>query len=271
MDPNGVTGFVRGEGDGKAWRFLLELSDGRHYGELLKDASLDAWLGAHLRAFETLGGVPPTLELVSIPPGLHEEGAQAAWADLVRHYAASPREPDAGGLLALPTQRYAIPTWKVARLHPDCHVTFEGAFYSAPYRLIGRHLVVRGTPDHVDLYDRDQHVVRHQRAQRRSERRSMAEHYPSVVLARMLPAPRRIRHDARRVGPSVARLVDLILHERPVEGLRGAQGVVQLARRYGILRLEEACAWALRSGQVSYRAVRYALKKGIPHDSHRSP
>lgn len=265
-------GHVTGEGDGKqGWRFRLLLSDGRVHSELLKQPTLESWLAAHVRAFEALGGVPPTLELADVPPGLDDDCVHQAWADLIKHYAGSPRTPGPSGLLPLPEQRYDIPTWKVARLHPDCHVTFEGGYYSAPYRLIGRPLVIRGMPEQVDLYDRDQHVARHTRTRRRAERRSIPEHYPSTVLARMLPAPRRIRHDARRLGPSVARVVDLILHERPVDGLRGAQGIVHLARRHGLLRLEEACRWALDAGQVSYRAVRYALKKGVPDDSNRHP
>ncbi|MBV8881780.1 MAG: hypothetical protein JO332_17615 [Planctomycetaceae bacterium] len=271
MVPPEILGLVQGEGEGKqAWRFRFVLSDGRRYEERLEGTTLEAWLSAHIRAFETFGGVPPTIELVAAPNDLDEDCLERAWADLIEHYAASPREPGPNGLLPLPVRPYAIPVWKAARLHPDCHVTFAGAYYSAPYRLIGRRLVIRGTEEHVDLYDRDQPVVRHARALRRGERRSVADHYPTPVLARMLPAPRRIRHDARRLGPSITRLVDTILHERPVEGLRGAQGIVHLARRYGILRVEEACLWALKAGQYSYRAVRYALKKGAGHDSNRS-
>jgi hypothetical protein len=37
--------------------------------------------------------------------------------------------------LPLPATPYAVATWKQAKLHPDCHVVFEHAFYSAPHRL----------------------------------------------------------------------------------------------------------------------------------------
>jgi hypothetical protein len=91
----------------------------------------------------------------------------------------------------------------------------------------------------------------------------------------MLPGPRRILHDAQRLGPSVAMLVGAMLEDRPVDGLRGAQGIVNLARRHGLVPLDAACRWALDSGQPSYRAVRYALKAhpaapGAAHGTSRN-
>lgn len=275
--PSALMGLVEGGSEGKhEWRFRFALSDGRRYEERLESPTLSAWLSAHIRAFESLSGVPPTIELVAVPPRLHDECTPLAWADLVEHYAASPRAPCRDGLLPLPAQPYAIPAWKPVRLHPDCHVLFDGSFYSAPYRLIGRVLVVRGTREGVDLYDRGRRVAHHPRALRRGERRSIAAHYPPPALAPMLPAPRRILHDAHRLGPSVALLVGAMLEDRPVDGLRGAQGIVNLARRNGIVPLEAACRWALNSGQPSYRAVRYALKArpaapGAEHGTPRNP
>lgn len=277
------TGLVEGRAEGKqAWRFQFVLSDGRRYEELLEPATLESWLAAHVRAFEALGGVPPRIDLTALPRGLHDDRTRRAWADLLEHFAGTPRAPSPDGLLPLPSQPYVLPTWRTARLHPDCHVLFEGSFYSAPYRLIGRPLVIRGTPESVDLFDRDLRVAHHARATRPGERRSIAAHYPPPRLAPLLPAPRRIQEDARRLGPSVGRVVDAILDERPVDGLRGAQGIVQLARRHGLVRLEAACSWALRSGQPSYRAVRYALRSGrVPdlpssvegasHETNRNP
>jgi len=270
MNPTSILGLVEGAADaGQAWRFRFTLSDGRRYEEWLEDPGLESWLGAHLRAFRAFSGVPPTVELSAIPPGLADERTRRAWADLIEHFAASPREPLPDGLLPLPERPYEIPDWKLARLHPDCHVLYGGAFYSAPYRLIGRPLVVRGGAQEVTLFDRGVRVAKHPRALHPGERRSDPGHYPPPALAALLPAPRRIRDDASRLGPSVGRVVDSILGERPVEGLRAAQGVVHLARRYGMVRLEEACQWALASGHPSYRAVRYALRKGDPHDAHR--
>ena len=59
------------------------------------------------------------------------------------------------------------------------------------------------------------------------------------------------------------RLIEEMLAERPVDRLRGAQGVVGMAKKYGADRLEAACARALVFGQASYRTVASILRQGL--------
>lgn len=43
-------------------------------------------------------------------------------------------------LRPLPATPYDLAIWKQVRLHRDCHVVFENAYYSAPFRLVGQAL-----------------------------------------------------------------------------------------------------------------------------------
>ena len=54
-----------------------------------------------------------------------------------------------------------------------------------------------------------------------------------------------------------------MLAEKPVDRLRGAQGVLNLVKRYTPARVEAACRRALVFGQASYRAVSSILNKGL--------
>jgi hypothetical protein len=47
-------------------------------------------------------------------------------------------------LQPVPAEPHDVAIWKQVRLHRDCHVVFEQRFYSAPYRLVGQSLWVRG-------------------------------------------------------------------------------------------------------------------------------
>ena len=47
-------------------------------------------------------------------------------------------------LKPLPTMSYDLAVWKRVKRHRECYVVFEQAFYSAPFRLIGQPLWVRG-------------------------------------------------------------------------------------------------------------------------------
>ena len=51
-------------------------------------------------------------------------------------------EIDQPALKALPVQRFQLQDWKKAKVHIDYHVTAQGAWYSVPYTLIGKEVMV---------------------------------------------------------------------------------------------------------------------------------
>jgi hypothetical protein len=51
----------------------------------------------------------------------------------------------------LPPMPDDLALWKQVKLHRDCYVVFEQAFYSAPFRLISQPLWVRGGSQEVRL------------------------------------------------------------------------------------------------------------------------
>ena len=53
-------------------------------------------------------------------------------------------EVEQGLLRPLPTAPYDMASWAEARLQRDCHLNFDRAYYSAPYRLVGQPLRIRG-------------------------------------------------------------------------------------------------------------------------------
>lgn len=164
---------------------------------------------------------------------------------------------------ALPAARYELAVFKIVKLHPDCHVVFEQAYYSAPHRLIGQTLWLRATAERVEIYWNHERVASHGRARRAGERVSTILHYPPTKLAGLLVTPERLREQARQIGPVTGKLVEEMLADHPVDRLRGAQGILRLADQYGSVRLEAACARALVFGQVAYRSVASILKQGL--------
>jgi hypothetical protein len=166
-------------------------------------------------------------------------------------------------LKPLPSTRYEIVVWKKATLHPDCHVVFEEAYYSAPHRLVGQELLVRATPARVEIYHQHERVATHARAPERGKRMSNAVHYPPTKLAGYLATPVRLKAQAKEIGPATGELVETMLAEKPVDRLRGAQGVLNYAQRYGPARLEAACRRALVFGQATFRSVQSILRQGL--------
>ena len=166
-------------------------------------------------------------------------------------------------LKPLPETRYEVAVYKKAKVHPDCHVNFEKACYSAPYRLIGQKLLLRATAERVEIYHEHERVATHRRAKHPGERISNCLHYPPDKLAGAMVTPVRVKEDARKIGEATAQLVEEMLGDKPVDRLRGAMGVVRLAKKYGAARLEAACRRALVFGQAAYRSVSSILRQGL--------
>ena len=169
-------------------------------------------------------------------------------------------------LLPLPATPWAPVTWKAAKLHPDCHVVFLGAYYSAPHRLIGQQLWVRATLTQVQLFHQHALIATHLAA-RPGQRRTLHAHLPPDKVHFLLQTPGWCQTRAAEIGPTCAAFIAALLGDRPLDRLRSAQGILRLAQRYGASRLEAACARATAVGEYRYHTVKTILA----HDLDRQP
>jgi transposase len=169
---------------------------------------------------------------------------------------------EAALLMALPGVAPDLGTWHRVVLHRDCHVQFEYALYSAPFTLVGKTLWLRATDNTVALYEDYRHVATHLRAQRRGQRRTVADHLPPEARAFFARDKQWCVSRAGEVGPRCAELISRMLSDRIAERLRAAQGVIALGKRYGSDRLEVACERALAHDSPHWRTVKTILASG---------
>ena len=165
-------------------------------------------------------------------------------------------------LQPLPPAPWELTEWKQAKLHGDCHVVFDGAYYSAPHRLIGQRLWVRARITTVELFHDHALVATHRRG-RPGQRRTLQAHLPPDKVQFLLQTPAWCRERAAAVGPACALFIDTLLGDRPVDRLRSAQGVLRLAGRYGARRLDAACARAQAAGEYRYHTVKTILAHAL--------
>jgi transposase len=178
-------------------------------------------------------------------------------------------------LKPLPAIAPDLARWQRVVLHRDCHVQHERAYYSAPFALIGKTLWLRATDTTVALFEDYRHVCTHLRAHP-GERMTVGEHLPPDARHFFAHDRQWCLKQAQAVGDSCVELIELLLGERIVERLRAAQGVLALAKRYGPLRLEGACARALLHASPHYRTVKTMLASGadlqpLVTDVHETP
>src|SRR6266851_3686878 len=162
----------------------------------------------------------------------------------------------------LPVSSWELTEWKRAKLHPDCHVVFAGAYYSGPHRLIGQRLWVRATDVTVELYQDYALVTTHRRA-RPGQRRTLTAHLPPDKVHFLLQTPTWCRARAAEVGPTCSDFIERLLGDRPLDRLRSAQGILRLGQRYSPTRLEAACDRALAVGEYRYHTVKTILAHAL--------
>jgi transposase len=174
-------------------------------------------------------------------------------------------------LLPLPPVPYDLAIWKQVTLHRDCHVVFEQAFYSAPFRLVGQRVWVRGGSQEVRLYTADyQLIATHPRAQHPGARQTQPDHLPPAKLPQLLWTREMCRAMAAEVGPATTAVVQQLLADPVVDRHSRVVRILHLRETVGYPRLEAACARALRYGDLSYATIKRILEQGLETEAYGS-
>lgn len=165
-------------------------------------------------------------------------------------------------LTSLPSDPYSVATSHEAKLHSDCHLTFDHNNYSAPESFRGQILRVWATATTVEIYAGLERVAMHSRRTGTGKFATDSNHYPAAQKAYAEAIPSMVREQARRVGIATNDIVsDLLSGPTPLKYLRRAQGIVRLEKKYGATRLEKACHLARQLGQSSCRYIEGILKR----------
>jgi len=170
-------------------------------------------------------------------------------ARVQRKYGVSRRQKFEDGerarLLPLPAAPYSFGEWKMATVHPDCHIQVGKNFYSVPFALRGKAVEVRVTAALVEAYSNLDCVARHIRAHGNTLGKYMTKtaHLPEAHRAMHEATPQRAIEDAAEVGRATETVVRSLIEEarHPLMYLRRVQGILRLAKRYSKADLERAC------------------------------
>jgi len=180
-------------------------------------------------------------------------------------------ELDRPALKPLPPAAYEYAEWRLRRVSLDYHVDIDGHYYSVPYRLVRDQVEARLTARTVELFHKGERVAAHLRGIGRGRHTTVPEHMPSAHRRHAEWTVERIGRTAAGIGPSTAKLTALILESRPhpEQGYRACLGILRLARRYGVERLEAACGRGLDIGARSYGSIRSILEHGLDRQPRR--
>jgi transposase len=177
-------------------------------------------------------------------------------------------EMDQPALRALPALPYEYAAWKVARVGVDYHVEVDGHFYSVPCQHARAQTDVRVTKATIEIFLRGQRVASHACSTFKGRHTTIDAHMPAAHREVAGWNADTLSTRAAAIGPRCEILVGRLLSQRrhPQQAFRSCLGVLSLGQKYGIERLEAACARALKHSAVSWKSVQAILKNGLDQE-----
>jgi len=179
------------------------------------------------------------------------------------------QEEEQAKLLPWDGEPYDVPDWNKVTVHPDHHIAYRYAIYSAPSTTCppGTELEVRGDNKLVRLYRHGVLAKVHPRMPRGGRSTDPAD-YPQEVTAYTLRSPNHMRRQLAELGEDVGVFGDRLLGgPTPWSKLRQAQKMLRLGERYTPARLNAACRRALAVDLIDVRRLERILIEALEEEA----
>ncbi|MEO5970555.1 MAG: hypothetical protein ABIQ95_11560 [Bdellovibrionia bacterium] len=133
-------------------------------------------------------------------------------------------------LKPLPKLAYDALEWKKAKLHADCYVSVEGAYYADPHIHRGQILRVKLTETQVEIFFNLERIASHTRDRHKwGNRIKNLDHLPENSKAYYEATPQNLLSQSRFIHPDLHACVEELFKQDTVGNLRRAQGLIRTA------------------------------------------
>ncbi|MBN2422482.1 IS21 family transposase [Candidatus Woesearchaeota archaeon] len=207
-----------------------------------------------------------------IPRSMNIQESLDAWnettseARMIQGVGRTPRqlfEEEKEMLNTLPEEQWDKVVWKKCNVHKTWIINFDNAYYSVPYRLIGKTVDVCGNSKLVRVFFENNLVAVHEKALKNWEFKRKDEHAPPFQEQYLNNNRKYILAQARFIGESAVKVIEKILSEKTVDGTRPCMGILSLSKKYSAERVEKACSRALYYDTVRYMSIKNILEKNL--------
>ena len=178
-------------------------------------------------------------------------------------------------LRTLPPEPFALKDVQMATVGSNYHVELreDRHYYSVPYYLRKRDekTEVKIVYDErvVSIYHDHLRVAQHPRDRSPNGYSTLPEHMPEAHRRYGEWNEQRLTRWAQDVGSEVLEVITKVLHARTYapQAFRACLGILSLHKRYGSVRLNQACRRALSYGSHSCTRIRNILAQGLEQES----
>lgn len=175
-------------------------------------------------------------------------------------------EEEKSALMPLPATPYELAFWKTATVQFNYHISVEKMHYSVPYEYIKHKVDVRMTRNVVEVFFNSHRIASHVRRYGKvGQYSTVVEHMPEYHRSYTTWNSERFISWANGIGPNTAIAVKAILSSHKIEqqGYKSCMGLLKLADKYSVTRVEAACKKALSyTPRPGYKSIQTILKTG---------
>lgn len=172
---------------------------------------------------------------------------------------------DKPALQPLPSTAYVYQTIKKARVPLDYHVQYEGHYYSVPYQLLKKEVMIYASDALLRVFHQGKQVAAHPRSHQQGQQTTDNQHMAKAHRKHHTWSPDRLLAWAVQIGPCTQTVAQYQLDKRchPEHGYRTCLGLIKLSKQYSKDRLEAACQRARSIGGMNYKSIASILSKSL--------
>ena len=135
---------------------------------------------------------------------------------------------EVGSLKALPESPFEFGRWEKRKLHPDCHISIDGNYYSAPEKYRYEHLDIKFGFTSVEIFFKKERIAFHKKApSKKGTYVTDISHLPERSRAYLEVTPQKILHQAKFISTALHDFINELFQSGTLENLRRSQGFLR--------------------------------------------
>ena len=165
-------------------------------------------------------------------------------------------------LKPLPKYHYEFVVIKNVQVNLDYHVEIDEHYYSVPNHHIGKSVEYHLNENSISLFYDGQRIAIHKRSRIKGGATTITDHMPHAHKRHHEWTPNQFAQWGQSVGSSTGRVADYLIKNKPHPECcyRIHLGLMNLKKKYGAGRLEEACKYALSRQIMSFTHIKSILQ-----------
>lgn len=176
-------------------------------------------------------------------------------------------EQDKPALQPLRNDRFEMVTIKWLTVQKNCHIYIpdDKSYYSMPFAYVGKKVKVIFSNSNVEAYIEHKRIAFHLRAQGKYQYITIKDHMPSTHRFVADWNKDKFLEWGSKAGQYTHKLFEGIFDHKqhPEQAFKSCLGILDMGKKYGNKRLENASQRALYYGSYNYMAIKNILDKNL--------